>query len=198
MRNYFSKLNRVSSYKTPDVVLKKSGFTLVEALVAITILLIAVVGPLSLVSQSIQNANIAKDQITAFYLAQEAIEFVRNIRDSNFIVPVAPANWLDYPNLDLCKGGNSCEIDVNNSITPIATFSASDVFILATQGAHKIYTYTPPGGYTSVSTTFTRSVNIKDEPTNIGKEAIITVTMSWKTGIATKTFVITERIFNWN
>lgn len=61
----------------------KSGFTLIESLVAITILVMAVTGPLTLASKGLTYASYAKDEITAFYLAREAVDAVRNIRDAN-------------------------------------------------------------------------------------------------------------------
>jgi len=70
------------------------GLTLVESLIAISILVIAVLGPLVIVSQALRVSFFARDQITAYYLAQEAIEYVRNIRDKNALTQVSSANWL--------------------------------------------------------------------------------------------------------
>jgi prepilin-type N-terminal cleavage/methylation domain-containing protein len=61
------------------------GFTLLETMVAITLLAIAIVAPMSLTSQSLASAYYARDQVTAFYLAQEALEGVRNVRDNNIL-----------------------------------------------------------------------------------------------------------------
>lgn len=57
------------------------GFTLVETLVAITILIIVIVGPMTIAQKGVQNAYFANDQVTAVFLAQEAIEAVRELRD---------------------------------------------------------------------------------------------------------------------
>jgi len=62
---------------------KIRGFTLIEALVSISILALAIIGPLSLASTSMAAAQIARDQLVAFYLSQEGIEIVRNQRDTN-------------------------------------------------------------------------------------------------------------------
>jgi len=53
---------------------KKKGFTIIEALVAIVILLIAILGPLALLSSAIRESGYAKDQIIASFLAQEGVE----------------------------------------------------------------------------------------------------------------------------
>lgn len=52
----------------------KKGFTLIETFVAISILLIAVMGPLQMFSKAIADGLYAKNQTIAYYLAQEGIE----------------------------------------------------------------------------------------------------------------------------
>lgn len=60
---------------------KTKGFSLVEALVAIAVLLIAVVGPLTIAAKGIQVSGFSKEETTAFFLAQEGIELVVASRD---------------------------------------------------------------------------------------------------------------------
>lgn len=62
---------------------KQDGFTLVETLIAISILMISVAAPLTLAAQGIQAATLAKQQIIAYYLAQDAYEFIKNKSDTN-------------------------------------------------------------------------------------------------------------------
>lgn len=56
---------------------KKGGFTLVEMLVAITIMLSAIAGPLFIVHRATAIGARARDELIAAYLAQDAIEFIR-------------------------------------------------------------------------------------------------------------------------
>ena len=56
---------------------KEHPFTLVETLIAISIVTIAISGPMLSASRALIAANIARDQLTASYLAQEGIEYVR-------------------------------------------------------------------------------------------------------------------------
>lgn len=60
--------------------------TLVETLVAISILAVAIVAPMTLTMQSLSAAYYARDQVIASNLAQEAIEAVRAVRDHNILV----------------------------------------------------------------------------------------------------------------
>lgn len=59
-----------------------AGFTILETLVAISILVLALTAPLVIVSQALKSSYFSRDQITAYYLAQEAIEYIRNKRDN--------------------------------------------------------------------------------------------------------------------
>src|SRR3989338_1659516 len=85
------------------------GFTLIETLVAVTILSAAVAGPMVLSIKSIGSASVSQDQLVAFYLGQEVVEYIRNIRDTNLI---SGNNWLDgLTDCLLSSGPNGCYID---------------------------------------------------------------------------------------
>jgi len=58
------------------------GFTLVESLVAISIFTLSLVGILVSLGQGISDTGFAKNKLIAEYLAQEGIEYVRNLRDT--------------------------------------------------------------------------------------------------------------------
>ena len=64
------------------------GFTLIETLIAITVLLLSITAPLHIASQALFSAFYARDEITAYYLAEEAIEYIKNSRDTRFLADV--------------------------------------------------------------------------------------------------------------
>ncbi len=70
-----------------------SGFTLIEALVAISILMIAIASPMTLAQKGLSGAILSKDQMIASFLAQDAIEAVKNIRDQIAVSQVS-GDWL--------------------------------------------------------------------------------------------------------
>ncbi|MFA6076918.1 MAG: prepilin-type N-terminal cleavage/methylation domain-containing protein [Candidatus Paceibacterota bacterium] len=59
-----------------------TGFTLVEVLVAISIFTVSLIGIMSVLASGIANTNYAKQKMIATYLAQEGIEYIRNMRDT--------------------------------------------------------------------------------------------------------------------
>jgi len=176
---------------------KNSGFTLVEAMVAISILSLAVTGPLVIAQKGIGSAIYARDQITAFYLAQEAVEFIRNVRDSNRI---SGTLWLSQ--FSGCKedgNGRRCQIDSQypnfETSGAISTCPSGVCVPISLNSSTNIYGYSSGGGWKP--TIFTRTISI-DERTKPNVEAVITVTISWTTKLFTpiKTFTIQEHIFN--
>lgn len=97
------------------------GFTLVETLVAISILVMVIVGPMTIAQKGIQNAYFANDQVTAVFLAQEAIEGIRGLRDELALEAygggtVVTADWIPTG----CDGSPGCAFLRGNS-TPFQT-----------------------------------------------------------------------------
>ncbi len=191
MRNNKLKLKRAFT-PTPVFAKKKLvwGFTLIETLVAITILSAAVAGPMILSIKSISSASVSQDQLVAFYLGQEVIEYARNVRDTNLI---SGNNWLN--GLDVCKsadGSASCYIDViKNPIT--VTVCGTNCPRLDFDGAN--YTYKSDG--TDGNTVFTRTVKIENPVGTNYDEAKISVFVEWTGKYGGKTMNLQDNIFNW-
>ena len=97
--------------KIKKLIENKKGFTIVESLFAIFILVISVTGPMAFTQSGLRASFIARDQVTAFYLAQDAIEYIKNVRDSNSIDSIGggDAVWLDR--LGDCYSDGGCTID---------------------------------------------------------------------------------------
>jgi len=62
----------------------QQGFSLLEVLVSIFVITIGIVAVVNLVSSAIGSVAINKSEIIAVNLAQEGLEIVRNIRDTNW------------------------------------------------------------------------------------------------------------------
>jgi prepilin-type N-terminal cleavage/methylation domain-containing protein len=63
----------------------KSGFTLIEVVFAMFILSMSAFGAFALLESSLAPASLNRSSLTAYYLAQEGTELVRNIRDNNWL-----------------------------------------------------------------------------------------------------------------
>jgi hypothetical protein len=64
---------------------KRSGFTLVETLVATAVLMAAIVGSVALITRGLFDFQFSKNKLIATNLAQEGIELVRVIRGNNIL-----------------------------------------------------------------------------------------------------------------
>jgi prepilin-type N-terminal cleavage/methylation domain-containing protein len=119
------------------------GFTLVETLVAIGILSMAIAPALYTAYQSIIAVNFARDQMTASYLAQDAMDYLIAKKNQNIIACTdgnpnhtaacnypdpAPKEFGNYwlADLALCDATGSsninkkCEIDTTRKAIPVA------------------------------------------------------------------------------
>ncbi len=171
------------------------GFTLIETLVAVSILMIAVVIPLGIVSSALQYSYYARDQITAAYLAQDAIEYIRAVRDSNAIAynngDTPAPGWSD----GLTGCGNAdrpCQVDtvvdLQNGISP---FNNQPLYYNEND-----HTYRPTSSGGSASR-FTRSFWINSALTGNTNEMRIHMKVTWSgSGVGEKEVEVSESLYN--
>src|SRR3989344_131794 len=60
---------------------KNNGFSLLETIVAITILTFAMSAVFSLVSRGVRSVSVSSNEMVASFLASEGLEYIRNVRD---------------------------------------------------------------------------------------------------------------------
>jgi len=177
---------------------KEGGFTLLETLVAISILVIAITATFSAAQNGLSSALDVRDQITAFYLAQEAVEMVRNTRDSNSLERAAdptaiPAiSWikgLAETLNDPCAFGKVCIVDGTTntfSSCPTGTGSCPKMRKDSTAG---LYGYNGSWNETS----FNREITLSQ--TN-STELVVAVTVTWGRA-TTRSFKVNEVLQDW-
>jgi prepilin-type N-terminal cleavage/methylation domain-containing protein len=180
------------------------GFTLIETLIAISLLLLAVIAPMSLTTQSLISAYYARDQMTASNLAQEAIEAVRSERDHK-LLEIAINGSLPAGEDIFGKIPKDQDFTIDTTNNAMNTCPASGCPPLQTDGT--LYGYRPPrGGLSSgTDTVFTRTVRacfVQSSGSCSGAPATdemrITVTVTWRTGSYPKrTIVIYENLYRW-
>ena len=176
---------------------QQPGFTLIETLVAVSLMVTAIVAPMSLVSQSLTTAYYARDQVAAYSLAQEGIEAVRAVRDGNIL-----QNATTGTNNDLLV-----DIPINQNFTVDARISGGAGLVSCGIGACSLLQVDPEGslyGYQSgwANTKFRRTVyaNYAGPATiNSGQDEIrVTVTVTWETATGrTRSFKMYSNMYRW-
>ena len=194
----------------------KGGFTVLETLVAVFVLSIAIAATLAAASTGLQSSFYAKDQITAYYLAQEAIEVITNLRDRNFIDIAAPTwrqGFQDCANIE-------CAVDSTITIPPgnveamlIDCFGPEgpggsnelreECYRLRYNDTTKTYAHptptsdTDPAGW--VKSKFVRKIFFEVLTNPSDDEIAVTVTVTWQAGrFNTKQVVVRKNLLNYD
>ena len=150
----------------------RSAFTLVETLVAITILTLAVAGPIYVADRAIIAARLAENQLIASYLAQEGVEYARHMRDNEYLsafhaggTSVSQSAWAGFLSgndayaITQCES-SACTLDPTKpagtgsqyALNPCSGESCTPLYL----GSSGIYQQSQSGGATR--TPFTRTV----------------------------------------
>jgi prepilin-type N-terminal cleavage/methylation domain-containing protein len=178
---------------------KQAGFTILESIVAILVLSLAISGVFASVQQSLSQTTIAKEEVQAFYLAQEAVEIIRNQRDANrlsTIVNGTPTNWLNgiaAVNSDPCYFGKTCEADATGP-GGVYLYSCSGGWdscdFLRQNSSNFLYGYDNSWLLTNIK----REIKLEQVNTH---EISIVVRITWSKGLINKEFKIKTELFNW-
>ena len=89
--------------------MKTKGFTLIEVLVAISIITVGIVGIYAIIPRIVTITSDNIDKFIASQLAKEGVEIIRNIRDENQLKALVFSSGLIN-----CSEG--CEIDYYDSL----------------------------------------------------------------------------------
>ncbi len=171
--------------------MKNEGFTIVESLVAITILVLAVTGATGAIQTGISSYIFSKDQVIAFYLAQEGFEQLRNIRDENGLKHQHWLTGFSANSGDPCFFGNACIVDPVNSNVPVRCSSGpGNCPVLRQNATTGFFGYDPSWP----ATIFRREIML----TQVNADEIsISVTVAWSKGLVNRQFKARENILNW-
>ncbi|MFA5936775.1 MAG: prepilin-type N-terminal cleavage/methylation domain-containing protein [Candidatus Paceibacterota bacterium] len=170
------------------------GFTLVETLVAVSIFSVSVIALMSFLATNISNTGYAKNKIIAAYLAQEGIEYIRNMRDTYVLYPTNNGGWTSFKaKISPCTSSNGCGYDKS-----IAETSPGSIFQCSEHASRcKLYK-DDHGGYGRDTTEDDSGFTSVISQEIIGPEEIkIYVTVSWEQGTMTYDITLAEDLFNW-
>lgn len=168
----------------------KKGFTIVETLVAVSILAVVIAGAMGAVQTGLSSYIYSKDQIIAFYLAQEGFEQIRNLRDENWLKGRAWLYGISDGSSDPCYFGNACIVDPVSTLAPTRCTGVGSCPILRQDSATGFYGYN--GGWSA--TNFRREIVLSSINAN---EVTVTVTVNWLKGSANRQFRAKGNLMNW-
>mgnify|MGYP001568701249 CR=1 FL=1 len=190
----------------------RSGFTLLETLIALGVILAATVGPVSLITRGLADFSFSKNKLTAVNLAQEGIELVRSVRDNNVICDAlnGAANWQWNKNPESQSVFSNitagvavdrtvvidCGVGGVSIVVPILSSSCSEN--LRYNSSTGIYGYEGDR-----ETIFSRCVTV-DVPSGAPQEGIpasdkmnITSTVQWNERQIQRVLTLSESLYNW-
>jgi hypothetical protein len=171
----------------------RSGQSIIEAMVAISILTVGLLGMLTLLTKSFQLTRVVNNETTATYLASEGIEATKSLIDHDyysgagwsncfpFTAPYTIYAEIDYETYD-CAAAVASPFDS----TPYPIYFNYD---LAT-GLHS-YSDTNLGG---TKTIFSRTISIT-APDTTGNELDVQSTVFWTNDLGAQQSIVLEDHF---
>lgn len=188
-----------------------TGLTLLETVVAVTLLFVATMGPLTLMTKSLSDFYASQNKLVALHLAQEGIELVRVVREHNAICDFLEPGWpwrSDSDGTGLILGSNlkadatewtdtfTCgevtEVTYNN---PNFSGGCSDPILMDSNGHYGYVSGTP--------TIFNRCINVTTTggpedgiSTPDMMDVVSTVTWAERRG-PTRAITLQTRLYHW-
>lgn len=203
MKNFKKQINKY-----------KSGFTLVETLVAIIIFTTSVLALMVVLSNNLSSINYAKKKLGAVFLAQEGLEYMRNIRDTYILYtpdtsnPNSPTDnaWNNFriKTADCNSSlGKSCYFDnttinFNDQSQPIIDVPIIECVtscpVLRYNSATGVYDY----NVINANSGFIRKIEVHDVDNSVnGDEVEVISTVYYSTPSGLKSVSLKENLFNW-
>lgn len=185
----------------------KSGFTLVETMVAVFILSLTIISLMTVVANSLFASRYSRDEITVNYLLQEAVDYVRNDRDSSIFLSNSSVDdaWIKFvEKYKECTDENQgCTLDVYTALkdpfspnikkcdsAPSPDETNCPPFYYRDDSETSIYNY--EGG---AETSFRRKIVFKEGSSP--DEIIMKATVYWINGDATKSRSLQTSLLKW-
>jgi len=173
-----------------------TGFTMVEMLVAIFVLLVGITGGMAAIVKVITLTSVASSKLTAAYLAQEGLELVRNIRDTNALEyrRDGVTTWDE----GLLNCGSGCVIDyldVQDNKPDLPAYDSNN----PPNNPLNRFLYFDESNYynrrgNGLQTKFQRKITINKPSNDILN---VTVEVMWTDRGALYTVTAQEQLYNW-
>jgi Tfp pilus assembly protein PilV len=178
------------------------GYSLIEVLVAVAILMFSIVGPITIAVKSMQSAQYALQQNTAFFLAQEGISAVNTLRNEGALRHVLNGqpewSWANESGwLASCFTSTGCGIDfrdesVLNNIVDCSANANACVLRFNDAGTRAKFSYAGGG----VLSPYSRVITLTT--LNGGNEVNVVSTVEWTSRLfgEPQMVTLTSSVFN--
>ena len=171
----------------------QKGFSVLEVMLAFSVITVGLLGVSSLAIQNAQVQSISKNYLVASMLAQEGLELVRNVRDTNFFRADQSYDW-EYGQgansaTDIVQDGNYA-IDYNLAIDSMPNDLTSDRTRLYLNGGR----YTHQTGAGSSNTPYRRLIFVTDHNPDYVE---VRVAISWSERGRTHNYEAVTNLYNW-
>jgi type II secretory pathway pseudopilin PulG len=180
----------------------RRGQTLVEALVALSILTVGFVGIVTLLTKSFQLNRTTSNDTQATYLAAEGIEVAKNIIDYDVYYGLAQSsNTDDWGCSFKLNAGQSADYALEYDATPTQCAKpmaipqdASDKLYFNPNTDLYVYSYNDFG---ATPTDFTRDIRVS-VPASSPDELDVQSTVVWTDGAVGNTITLEDHFYNWH
>lgn len=166
------------------------GISIIEVVIAVSIIAIGMMGVMSLMLQNIRSQYINKNVLIAAGLAQEGLELVRNVRDLNWLTPT---NSWDQ-GLALTGQSHNFIIDYSgrNSMLDVASIDAPGTILKI--NSEGLYNHT--AGADSI---FKRLMTVSEvtDPSSGAVYLDLRCTIRWSQGNQNRDYVAETYLYNW-
>lgn len=157
----------------------KKGFTLIEVIIVLFVVSLGMIGVLSLIVQNIQSQSLNKNTLIAYQLAQEGVELIRQVRDTN---------WREGRAWDTNLAFGDYYMDYTDMIpTDAPTKSYGNL----RQNADGMYLNNPLS--TFPGTDFYRIISIRDQAPGI----LVVSTIYWSDHGRNYSYSLEAVLYNW-
>jgi len=163
--------------------MKNKGFTLIEVMISIAIIITALIVMLGLITLSITSISVNKSKIIATGLTQEGLEIVKNIRDNNWLHNCPYCDRRKVATWQIGLGAGDWRVQYN--LENLLAFSSTTLKL----DGNGFYQYD-----NGSNTLFFRKVNIQYINNDQMK---VTVTVTWAERGKTQSVSAETRYFNW-
>jgi hypothetical protein len=179
----------------------RSGQTLVEALIALSILTMGFIGIISLLTKSFQLNRTTADDTQATYLAAEGIEVAKSLIDhdvySGLAVPPGDDYWDQCFLLNPTGEFKYYRIEYDTTTCPPTTYPGPNNYLsdpLYFNPTTGFYTYNSFGSGT-IKSDFTREVKITAVSQN---ELDVQSTVTWNNGLLSNTITLEDHFYDYH